>query len=157
MRNRTLIVLLASLAAVVSSCLADSVQRVPMPDQAVSLEYASGSRLYCLRDSGIYGKRMRVRVYEGDTEIGAIRQGDFLCWERDPGRALVRAVLEYKEAKSAAELVARESFLDVRCEPGQVYFCVVELDSHDAQPKLRLASAQEGRELLERSQPAPAD
>ncbi|MCZ6596643.1 MAG: hypothetical protein O7B99_03290 [Planctomycetota bacterium] len=153
--GRSLLVLTLGL---VTSCVGSSVQHVARPDLSVELEDLGKCRIYYVRTGGLYGSRMIVHVYHGDKQIGSIRDGDFLCWERRPGRTLVKVELEKREIEQrVGGMKSTESFLDLLCEPGEVYYCGIDLQMAGARPKISLLSEKEGRELVSDQSPAPVD
>ena len=93
--NRTIALL--SLAFVstmfVGSC-ASSQQRVALPSQDVVVTRADLTRIYMVRQEGGELSNRAIRVIDGDTEIGALTLGTYLCWERGPGRTVGRVFYE---------------------------------------------------------------
>jgi hypothetical protein len=79
MRIRTFLQLLSLLSAARGSREADSVQRVAMPDRAGGIEDASWSRVRCLREAALHGKRMPALIHDGELEVGGTWQGGFSC------------------------------------------------------------------------------
>src|SRR5262245_49905536 len=82
------------LALDLSSCAAESFQKVPFPAQSSEVSSPSVSRIYLLRLPQARGTIRGLRAKEDEREIGRIGSDSYLCWERKPGRTLV--VLTYE-------------------------------------------------------------
>lgn len=161
MISRRLAILLASLlpvAAVASACGAPSGQLVPMPAQDVELSRSELCRIYVIRSSQPMGALRVMRVFDGDTEIGSVDGGQYLCWERTPGRIVVRALYEGPTLDRGQQ----EEMVDLRAEAGNVYYFTVELEKTSdmssqgekrGSPQLVPLARERGRELLADSSP----
>ena len=146
---RALLTLL--LALLLGSCKAPSVQYVPMPSQDSSLEDRSLARIYLIRRPQTYGRLRMVRGFENTRLIGRIRSDKYLCWETNAGRKLLSAVYERRPVDGGDI----EGVLDLLCEPGQVYYIGVQLDSNRmGHPRLSLLEEIEGQRLLKSQAPA---
>jgi len=149
MRIRTALVaslILLSLAG----CASSSVQNVPMPSQAVPLTSRDVARVYVARKSDVRGSLRSVRVFDGDKEIGTINTDDFLCWERAPGRTLLRC---YYEGVSIG-VGDTEGLIDLRAEAGHRYVYGIGLSYSDRKPEAELLSDRDADELLASRSPA---
>ncbi len=148
------------LGAGLLACAADSYQRVPLPSQTVELADPAHCRVYVARSSQVRGAIRELRVYDGDTEIGCLGPGDYLCWERAPGRSLLRVVYEGPEI-DRGDL---EELQDFSAGAGEVrYFAVtlkrggedvVAFGKKTGSPLLQPLTAQEGRKLVSECDPA---
>jgi hypothetical protein len=140
-RPFAIVVLLAALG--LGACATPSVQNVPMPDQSKGIQDERMSRVYFLRPGQTYGKVAPVMVFDGETKIGKVGTGSFLCWERPAGRSLVRAV--YKPVEPRA---ANEGLYDLNTEPGGTYYCSVSLKHGTFEPEVVTLSTEEGEQML---------
>jgi hypothetical protein len=148
---RTRFAFFASLPlALVCACASSSVQKVPMPPQDTPVSSADMCRIYILRDSGVRGSLRSVSVFDGDVEIGTIDSDDYLCWERTPGRTLVRL---YYEGVSIGVGKA-EGLLDFRGEAGHRYVYAIGLSYSDRKPEPVLMTDKEASEALASRKPA---
>jgi hypothetical protein len=75
-----------------TGCASQSYQVVHFPDQGTSVEDAKKGRIYLMRHTSSISIPSRTRlviVYDGDQEIGTVGNFGFLCWEREPGQAVI--------------------------------------------------------------------
>jgi hypothetical protein len=158
MNPRQLALAFLSVAALASACSAPSGQLVPMPSQDVELSRPELCRIYVARSSQPMGALREMRVFDGDTEIGSVDGGEYLCWERTPGRIVVRALYE----GPALDRGEQEEMFDLQAEAGGVYYFTVELAKTSdmttggekrGSPQLVALSRERGRELLAGSSP----
>lgn len=153
---------LLACATLVVACASGSEQLVPLPSQAVELSRPELCRIYVFRSSQMMGSIRSMHVFDQDEEIGTLSGDEYLCWERPPGRLLLRALYEGPRI-DRGEL---ESIYDLKAEAGSVYYLSVGLlrESEDGAigglgdkrgtPKLQPLSAEEGRKLLRESESA---
>jgi hypothetical protein len=134
------------------ACAGSGHQKVPMPAQNVAVSRADVCRIYVLRSSDARGSLRNIRVYDGDTEIGTIDSDEYLCWERPPGKSLVRL---YYEGVGIG-VGEQEGLLDHRGDAGQRYVYSIELSYPDRQPKWTLLSPQDANAILAERKPATA-
>ena len=139
-----------SLIALLAGCGASSYQRVPMPPQDVELSSPKLARIYIVRHPQVRGSLEEVQVFEADTEIGAVVEGDYLCWERPPGQTLVTLVYVAHGLKED-----REGILDLQCDAGITYYYAIKLGADRAKPRVELLPQEEGRQLISQRNPAP--
>jgi len=133
------------------SCKAPSIQSVAMPDQEVSIEDRSLSRIYFMRRPQTYGRLRMIRGYENRRQMGRVRAGRYLCWETNAGRKLISGVYERRPIDGGDI----EGVLDLLCEAGRVYYVAVELDrTRMGHPELSLLSEADGMKLLRAQTPA---
>lgn len=144
MSTRIAPVLLSCLVAL-AACAARTYQRVPVPSQDVEVSSSSVSRIYLLRMREAKGFYRSARVEDNGREIGRIGNDGFLCWEREPGRALL--AVEVEPVDGVGKPV--EALADVQCEPGRAHYYAISVDSAWGRPGLREIEAGEARELLE--------
>jgi len=147
----------ACILLAIAACSSSTTQRLPLPDQSVEVTDATRSRIYVLRPPHAYGTATPVTVWETraeDMEIGALKSGTYLCWERKPGRTLVRAV-----ARRATYEVEEQSdgLLAIDAEPGRAYYVTLELRRGDFKPELAVVAPEEGRAILARLAPPPVN
>lgn len=149
------------LAVAASSCAAlTSEQLVPRPSQEVALSGPEVCRLYIARAAQTRGALRPVRVIEDEREIGVIRAGDYLCWERQPGQRILRLIFEGRTIDSGAveTVVASDGVA------GEVLYFQIGLgvgagepdrvDNRD-KPFVTMLSAEDGRALIADRSPAP--
>ena len=137
------------LAALVLACAAESYQKVPRPDLSLDVSRPGVARVYVVRDDQIRGSIRSIRVYESQKEIGSIAPGDYLCWERQPGRSLLKLIYEGPVIDGGEH----EALLDLELAAGQTGYCVIHLDS-TGKPVAQLHPADEAVGLLESRAPA---
>ena len=148
-RSLPVVLLLAALGL---SCAAESYQKVPRPDLSVDVTAPSVARVYVVRDDQVRGKIRSIRVYDGQKEIGTIAPGAFLCWERQPGRSVMKLVYEGPVVDGGE----KEALVDLPLTAGQVSYCIVRVDSK-GKPVAGLHSADEAVGLIESRSPAPVN
>jgi len=76
--------------ALLAGCSFTTVQRAPLATGAVQ---ASQSRIYVYSLKGIGGKP--AKISDGDTMIGELSNHAYLCWDRAPGKTVIRAILPH--------------------------------------------------------------
>lgn len=111
-------------------------QAIPFPDQSKVVENSEMGRIYVMRDT-IFADQSQVR--DKDLFVGILTAHYYLCWEREPGPALVSS---YYGTKS--ELV-------LNVEKGGVYY----IHEHSFWPaiSLELINEKEGKERLGKCYP----
>ena len=148
------------LAALLGACATASYQKPPLPPQNVEVSRPDVARVYLMREGQLRGKVRGVRVEEGDHEIGALDQNDFLCWERAPGRSLIAVKFE----SGLMEGGDHEALFKLDAEAGRAYYLVVHVDRHSdkpelspraGQPEIEAVAADEGRALVKARRPVP--
>jgi len=81
----------ALVAVALASCMS-SKQFVAMPDPNRTQEDPTKARLYVMRKplfANIASHNVAIAVHDGNREIGIIAGRSYLCWEREPGTALI--------------------------------------------------------------------
>src|SRR5262245_21876750 len=121
---------LVLLGALLGACATASYQTRPMPPQNVEVSRPEVARVYLMREGQMRGKVRSVRVEDGDTDIGALDQNEFLCWERAPGRTLITVNYEGGPFEGGQALESLDA------EAGHAYYLVVHLDRHSDKPEL---------------------
>ena len=76
--------------ALLAGCSFTTVQRAPLATGAVQ---ASQARIYVYSLKGIGGKP--AKISDGDTLIGKLSNHAYLCWDRAPGKTVIRAILPH--------------------------------------------------------------
>ena len=147
MQLRTLPIV--ALLAVLASCTAESYQKVPRPDLSMDVSRPGAARVYVVRDNQARGTIRSIRVYESQKEIGSLSKGSYLCWERQPGRSLLKLVYE----GPAIDGGEHEALLELDLAAGETGYCVVHVDG-DGKPVAKLHPADEALGLLESREPA---
>ena len=147
-----------ALAAACAACASASEQLVPFPSQSVELSRPELCRIYVFRSSQAIGAVRSMRVFDQDREIGTLNGNDYLCWERGPGRALLRLVYE----GPAINRGEQEDLFDLKAEAGSVLYFEADVrqtsefaahGENRGSPELTPLSAEQGRELLKTSKP----
>ena len=85
--------LASCLAVVLLAGCASARQFVPLPDQSKIVEDPTKGRIYVIRPS-VFGGAVGMNVSDGGNPIGTSGPGRYLCWEREPGDAIVSATSE---------------------------------------------------------------
>jgi hypothetical protein len=122
-----------------------------MPPQSLAVSRPDVCRIYVLRDSDVRGSLRSVHVFDADTEIGTIDEDEYLCWERAPGKTLVRL---YYEGVGIG-VGTQEGLLDFRGEAGQRYVYSIGLSYPDRKPEPVLLTGKEASETIASRKPAP--
>jgi len=76
--------------ALLTGCSFTTVQRAPLATGAVP---ASQARIYVYSLKGIGGKP--AKISDGATQIGELSNHAYLCWDRAPGKTVIRARLPH--------------------------------------------------------------
>ena len=147
LKSNCRIVLLSIALAV--AC-ASSHQIVAFPSQDVAVTRAELTRIYVVREEGGGLSNRAIRVIDGDTEIGQLTLGTYLCWERAPGRTVGRVFYEAVDP-SRGRL---EGIADLNCGAGRAYYFNVTVDIQDGNPVVREIDPAEGRKLVADRKPA---
>ncbi|MFN0244172.1 MAG: hypothetical protein ACKVWV_14880 [Planctomycetota bacterium] len=147
---RLLSVLLALFASLAAGCAASSNQVVPFPPQDVALTRPDHTRIYFVRHDNAPLQKRALRVLEGDTEIGKLTAGTYLCWERPAGRTIARVFYEAVDPSRGNV----DGIGDLDCAAGRVYFFNVEVGPEDGKPIISALTPDEGRELVARRKAA---
>lgn len=103
-----MIVLACALAALASGCVSTR-QLVPFPNQAVSVEDPSLSRIYVMRPTS-FGSGVSMAVKDEGQLIGSTGPRGYLCWERQPGPARITS-----RSENTAEVL-------LNTEAGRAYY-----------------------------------
>jgi len=141
--------IVALVAALGLSCAAESYQKVPRPDLSMDIPPPGVVRVYVVRDDQVRGSIRSIRVSESQRDIGSISQGDYLCWERQPGRSLLKLLYEGPIIDGGAH----EALLELDLAAGETGYCVIHVDS-SGKPVAQLHPANEAVGLLESREPA---
>lgn len=122
-----------------------------MPPQNIPISPGDVCRVYVLRDSSVRGNLRDVRVLDGDYVIGTIEADEYLCWERQPGRTLLKL---YYEGVGIG-VGETEGLVDLRGEAGQRYIYAITLSYPDRKPEAQLLSEKDAQAILADRKPAP--
>jgi len=134
------------------ACAVDSYQKVPRPDLDLALTNPQSVRVYVVRDSQVRGSIRSIRVYDGQKEIGVIGPKNFLCWERVPGRSILKLVYEGPVIDGGE----KETLVDLPLAAGEVAYCVIHVDAK-GDPIAELHPAEEAEAWVEAASPAPVN
>ena len=132
-----------------TACAGAGHQLVPMPSASSSVP-GDRCRVYVAREDTLAGSIRNVRVFEGDTEIGVIDEGEFLCWERTPERGFARVVFE----GIGHGLTAVENVFDLPREPGTTGYYAIRIDREGRKPEVTRLSDEAGQALVDSRSPA---
>jgi len=121
--------LLAGLAAglVLGGCLATQ-QVVPFPDQNKLVEDPGKGRIYVIGDPLYYNyaaHKFLVTVVENERLVGHITGHGFICWEREPGKTSILALIETPPGISTGR--KNRSSVDLTVESGKVYYLLMQV------------------------------
>jgi len=148
MNARTIAVLTVLLA--LAACSSTTEQRVPMPDQSTSTASEGMSRVYFFRTPGSLSPHAPMEITVGNTYIGAIEAGYYLCIELPPGLHQVRMELRRQMEKNLVGM----DYGDVK--PGRTYYGEIDFPiSKSRRPNLTGLSAADGKARLANLKPAP--
>lgn len=147
-----LALLVALLVALGVACASESYQKVPRPDLSVDVPGPGLVRVYVVRDDQVRGSVRSIDVYEDQEQIGSLGLDDYLCWERLPGRTLVKFVYN----GPAIDGGKHEGLLDLPLAAGEVGYCIIHLDSR-GKPMAKLHPRADAVGLLETRTPAPVN
>jgi hypothetical protein len=137
-----------------------SYQSVPLPAQDVEVTSPDVARIYVMRAGQTMGSVRSLVVEEANEAIGALGQGEYLCWERAPGRTLLTFVYEGPRIDGGD----REGIHSLDAEAGGVYYLMVHLDAqpgaeeqgiHAGQPQVEVLDAAAGREKVRERHAVP--
>ena len=118
---------------------------VPLPPQDVLVSRSDLARVYVMRDSQVRGRIRAMHVEDSNQEVGAFLPGEFLCWERTPGRALLSFSYQGPHI-DGGEL---EGLYSLDAEAGHAYYLLVHLERRPEDPQLSRAAGHPEVELLE--------
>ena len=141
--------LVAVLLAATAGCYSSTYHMAPLPDQAVELSSAELCRIYVLRPSQGRWNLRRVLVFDGEREIGSIHEGEYLCWERTPGKSQLTVVYDGPKSEGYAY-----TLFDIEAPAGTVSFYGVSLEQGRAQPLVTAMDPTLAREELALRRPA---
>jgi hypothetical protein len=79
---------LACALAVFAVGCASNVQFVRIPDLKARVEDPGKGRIYVIRPANV-GRAASIEVWDGNIHVGNTGGKSFLCWEREPGEAIV--------------------------------------------------------------------
>lgn len=130
-------------ASLLLGCTSPSRQLVPLPDQDIDLADRHLCRVYVALGGWTEAPR-GVIVYDGERPIGIVEQETYLCWEREPGVATLRA--RYKDQALATDDLAEE--LEVELPAGEVRYVAVTCSPESVRPSLRSVGEEEGSRLV---------
>ena len=140
----------ALLLVLATACASPSHQLVPMPaaDSEVGPEI---SRVYVVREKLFVGWLKDVRLFDGELEIGALRAGRYLCWDRPAERGV--GVARFQGYELDGQEV--ESVFDLPRTGGTTTWLSIRLRQGDRKPIVETVPAAEGQALVAEREPAP--
>jgi hypothetical protein len=142
----------AFLALFLVACAGSGHQRIPMPPLGSSVP-ADRCRVFVAREDTPAGSLRNIRVFDGETEVGVIDEGEFLCWERRPQRGVGRVVFEGLSPDTRAV----ESVFDLLREAGAVGYYSIRILHSGHKPEVTPLREDEGKALVARRKPAPVE
>jgi hypothetical protein len=146
MKNRFCPILLAALACL-AACHGPSSQRVPLPRQDVAVTSPELARIYCVREEEVGSTGVRtaaIEVHDGDTIVGQLNSGTFLCWERKGGRTLGRAFYQAFDPS----LGNLDGIGDLDCPAGSAYYYNLTVRRSDGKPVFTRLDPAQGQALV---------
>lgn len=128
-------------ALLLAGCVS-SRQFVPLPDQAKKIDDPSKGRIYVMRPATI-GAAVTMNVSDDGKFIGSTGPKGYLCWERQPGEAIISTT---SEGSSQAPLSV---------QAGGVYYIFqhVRMGMWLARGELEIVNDEKGREVLKKCHP----
>ena len=141
MKRTMLITILLPILAFFTGCAKFRCwQTVPFPNQQVKIENPQMARIYLMRDT-VLGDESNIM--DGNTYIGRMTAHRYLCWEREPGKAVIKTMYGATKKKTPT--------LELSVEAGKTYY----IHEHSFFPlvKLELISETEGMQRLARCYP----
>ena len=147
---RTTQILALALFLLPAACKMPSEQRVPLPDQSLTVSRSDWTRIYFVRDDDTVVQNLPVRVTDQETEIGKLTEDTYLCWERPAGRTLGRVWYDAIDP-SRGKL---EGIVDLNCSAGRAFYFNVRIGKEDGRPIVTELGAEEGRQLVASRKPA---
>lgn len=148
MRARTQL-LAPLLFTLVTACAGAGYQKAPRPVEGSPVP-GDRCRVYVARADGTTGSIRQVRVLDVDEEIGAIAEGEYLCWDRPPVRGVGSLVYE----GFAPQLRGVENVFDLPRVAGSTTWFSISIPHSGRQPQIEALSPEEGRALIARRKPA---
>jgi hypothetical protein len=138
------ILLIANCAAAlfVAGC-ASTVQYVPMPDQSKAVEDPAKGRIYVVRPASV-GSAVGMNVSDNGNPVGKTGPKGYLCWERQPGDAVI---------SGSSENTSKVS-LPVRSGSIHYVFQHIRMGIWIARNDLEVVSEEEGKKQLKKCKPA---
>ena len=118
-------------------------QFVPMPDLTKKVEDPAKGRIYVIRPSS-FGGAVGMNISDGGNPIGATGPGTYLCWEREPGDAIVSATAE------------NTSRVAIPVRPGSVHYILqyIRWGIWVARTELEVIAEEQALKLLKDAKPA---
>ncbi|MSR62933.1 MAG: hypothetical protein EXS08_10865 [Planctomycetes bacterium] len=139
------------LLALLSACAGAGHQNIPRPDENSPVS-SDRCRVYIARQDVAAGSVRQVRVLDGEAEIGAIAEDEYLCWERRPERGMGTLVYEGPGQNIHSRDV--ENVFDLPRQAGTTTWFAIEIPHSGRQPQIRQLSPLEGRALIAQRRPA---
>jgi len=148
MERRPFLLALAA-ALLACACTGAGYQVAPRPGEGAGVP-PDRCRVYVARQDVLAGSWRGVRVYDGDEEVGVLREAEYLCWDRPAARGLGRVVFE----GLGPDQKAVENVFDLPREAGATAWLAIEVEQRGHRPVVRLLSPEEGRALMAERRPA---
>jgi hypothetical protein len=130
-------------------CAGSGHQRIPMPQVGAPVP-GDRCRVFVAREDSHAGSLRNVRVFDGETEVGLIDEGEFLCWERRPQRGVGRVVFEGLSPDTRAV----ESVFDLPRVAGTTGYYSIRILHSGHKPEVTLLAESEGKTLIATRTPA---
>jgi hypothetical protein len=139
-----------ALLLLATACSAPAHQLVPFPSQDVHLTRPDLTRIYFVREDLVGLQSNTLHVFDGDTDIGDLNSGTYLCWERAPGRKLGH--VDYGALDPGRGKI--EGLIDLDCAAGHVYYFNVTVGRESGKPAIQALEPAEGMRLVAERKPA---
>ena len=149
-RKRTTVVPLLILFLAVGC--AKTIQSYPLPDQKLSVGAAGQSRIYMILPPQVVGVGLIDMIIDGDSYIGMLGSGSYLCWEREPARQTIIVTPTLMSFSPTKELKRYE--LDT--EANQIYYLQLHRGPLNYRNVERL-NPEKGTKLLAKCKPPTID
>ena len=141
------------LAALTAACASFATQLVPLPDQSLRVEDLRSARVYLVHEGTVPEGIRRMRILDGARLIGYFGEAKWLCWERPPGRMILRAIA----MKSMPDSPEVESRIAQGLAARDVVFVGMRVPSVDEHAVLRMIPEEEARALIADAPPPWVD
>jgi hypothetical protein len=140
-------------AALTAPCASCATQLGPLPDQSVRVEDLRSARVYLVHEGTLPESIRRMRIIDGARLIGYFGDAKWLCWERPPGRMILRAIA----MKTMSDSPEVESRIAKQLEARDVVFVGMRVPAVQEHAELRLIPEEEGRALIADAAPPWVD
>lgn len=130
------------IAAILFTGCASTQQFVHFPDQTKIVEDPTKGRIYVMRPATV-GAAISMDVADAGKIIGSTGPHGFLCWEREPGDAIISSKAENTSAVKVSVEAGKVNYVFQHMEFGWI----------SARNRLDIVSEDEGKKVLKECNP----